>query len=352
MSDSTIDQLFSTMGSTTSLQAASELLWQHYGLRGSASPLNSERDQNFRIDGDDGRQYVLKLTHPAEARGVTDFQTRALLHAASRDPSLPIPRVIPRLDGEPYAAITLPDGTQRVLRLLSYLHGQPLHQIMRSAAQRRHLGYTLGRLDVALGDFSHPSAGHALLWDIQHSDRLQPLLAELPAGERTATLAAFLQHFVRDIQPALAGLRRQVIHNDLNPYNVLVDPQEQITTCGLIDFGDMVQAPLINELAVACSYQLSGNANPLDSAAELIAGYHQACPLLREEVLLLYDLILTRLCMTVTITGWRAARYPDNQTYILRNNGLSWDGLQRLGALDRAEAQAFLLQVCGMKGQA
>ena len=82
MSDSAIDQLFSTMGSATTPEAASELLWQHYGLRGSASVLNSERDQNFHIRGDDGRQYVLKLTHPAEARGVTDFQTRALLHAA------------------------------------------------------------------------------------------------------------------------------------------------------------------------------------------------------------------------------------------------------------------------------
>jgi len=351
MSDS-IDQLFSTMGSATTPEAASALLWQHYGLRGSASVLNSERDQNFHIRGDDGRQYVLKLTHPAEARGVTDFQTRALLHAASRDPALPIPRVIPRLDGEPYAAITLPDGTQRVLRLLSYLGGQPLHQITRSAAQRRHLGQTLARLDLALGDFVHPSADHALLWDIQHSERLQPLLAELPPGPQTDTLAAFVEHFRHEIQPALAGLRRQVIHNDLNPYNVLVDAQDQVTTSGLIDFGDMVQAPLINELAVACSYQLSGNANPLDTAAELIAGYHQLCPLRREEVLLLYELILTRLCMTVTITGWRASRYPENKTYILRNNGLSWDGLQRLQAVGREQAQAFLLQVCGMKGQA
>ena len=72
----------------------------------------------------------------------------------------------------------------------------------------------------------------------------------------------------------------------------------------------------------------------------------------REEVALLYELILTRLCMTVTITGWRASRYPENKTYILRNNGLSWDGLQRLQAVGRDAAQAFLLQVCGMKGQA
>jgi Ser/Thr protein kinase RdoA (MazF antagonist) len=70
-------------------------------------------------------------------------------------------------------------------------------------------------------------------------------------------LSDWLAHFMQQVQPRLGGLRHQVIHNDLNPYNVLVDPQDHITTVGLIDFGDMVQAPLINELAVACSYQLS-----------------------------------------------------------------------------------------------
>ncbi|WP_159876511.1 phosphotransferase [Aquitalea denitrificans] len=352
MSDMVIDQLFSTMAAPVECSEATALLWQHYGLRGVASPLNSERDANFHIRGYDGREYVLKLTHPAEDRAVTDFQSRALLHALARDPTLPVPQLLPRSDGQPYAVVNMADGSQRVLRLLSYLGGQPLHQLVRSAAQRRHLGETLGRLDNALRDYVHPAAHHPLLWDIQHAERLQPLLAETPDGPQKAVLADWLVHFIQQVQPVLGGLRRQVIHNDLNPHNVLVDPQDQITTAGLIDFGDMVEAPLINELAVACSYQLSSSANPLDTAGELIAGYHAVCPLLAEEVAILYELILTRLCMTVTITGWRAARYPENSSYILRNNGLSWDGLQRLSALGRARATDYLFQLCQMKGQA
>ena len=352
VSDGVIDQLFSTAAAPVDCKEAVALLWQHYGLRGVASPLNSERDANFHIRAEDGREFVLKLTHPAEDRAVTDFQSRALLHARAADPSLPIPQLMSRLDGQPYAPVNMADGSQQVLRLLSYLSGQPLHQVSRSPAQRAHLGQTLGRLDNALRDYVHPAAHHPLLWDIQHAERLQALLAETPDSPQKAVLSDWLAHFMQQVQPRLDGLRHQVIHNDLNPYNVLVDPQDHITTVGLIDFGDMVQAPLINELAVACSYQLSGNDNPLDSAGELVAGYHAVCPLQDAEIDLLYELILTRLCMTVTITGWRAARYPENRTYILRNNALSWDGMQRLWLLGRDFASDYLYRLCRTKGQA
>ncbi|SCK16654.1 phosphotransferase [Vogesella sp. LIG4] len=351
MSEAMDNQLFTTMAAATAADEVAALLWTHYRLRGDSSKLNSERDENFHIRADDGREYVLKLSHPAEDRAVTDFQTRALLHAIQRDPGLPIPQVIARQDGAPYGVVAMRDGSQRVLRLLSFLHGQPLHQVSRSEAQRRQLGHTLARLNVALSDFSHPAASHRLLWDIQHSQDLAPLLQATPAGAKRDALASWLAHFDSALRPTLAGLRRQVIHNDMNPYNVLVGA-DGVSTAGIIDFGDMVHAPLVDELAVACSYQLSEQANPLDSAGEVIAAYHAVNPLTAQEVGLLYDLILTRLCMTVTITGWRAVKYPENSSYILRNHGLSWDGMQRLLAMGRPQAQAYLHAVCGTKGQA
>ena len=48
-------------------------------------------------------------------------------------------------------------------------------------------------------------------------------------------------------------------------------------------------------------------------------------PLQAAELDILFDLIATRMVLTVAITGWRAARYPENAAYILRNNQ------QRLG---------------------
>ena len=56
-----------------------DLLIREYGLRGKLSPLVSERDQNFRLDATDGRQFVVKIAHSAEPAQITDFQIQALI---------------------------------------------------------------------------------------------------------------------------------------------------------------------------------------------------------------------------------------------------------------------------------
>ena len=63
-----------------SKKTAAKLLNEYYGLKAALSPLISERDQNFRVDCDDGRQFVLKIANAAEDSQVTDFQINALLH--------------------------------------------------------------------------------------------------------------------------------------------------------------------------------------------------------------------------------------------------------------------------------
>ena len=73
----------------------------------------------------------------------------------------------------------------------------------------------------------------------------------------------------------------------------------------------MVHAPLINNLAVAAAYQLAPTGHPLETAAEMIAAYHEVLPLETAELEILFDLIMTRMVLTVAITGWRAPRYPE-----------------------------------------
>ena len=63
-----------------------------------------------------------------------------------------------------------------------------------------------------------------------------------------------LEGFERHAVPLLRGLRRQVIHNDFNPHNVLADAVDDTRIAGVIDFGDMVHAPLVQDLATACAY--------------------------------------------------------------------------------------------------
>jgi Ser/Thr protein kinase RdoA (MazF antagonist) len=98
-----------------------------------------------------------------------------------------------------------------------------------------------------------------------------------------------------------------------------------------------VRAPLINDLAIACAYHTA--IDTWSPAAEVAAGYNAAMPLTSLERDLLPDLIATRLAMTTLITGWRAAKYPENRDYILRNANQGWAGLEHLASAGRASVQ-------------
>jgi hypothetical protein len=324
---------------------AEALAAEYYGLPAAVRRLDSERDQNFRLRTADGREYVLKIANPAEDRAVTSLQTEALRHIEARDPTLPIPRMVPARNGAVELEITFDDGSTRIVRLLSFLAGTPMHQAPPSAALRREVGRCAARLALALRDFDHPGANHKLLWDIQHAAELRPLLNTVPSDQRDL-VARFLDGFATHAIPVLAQLPTQPLHNDLNPHNIVVNPAAPPRVAGIIDFGDMTATARINDLAIAAAYQVTDSDDPLAPACELIAAYHAIAPLEAHERDILFDLIATRMVMTIVISNIRAARYPDNSTYVLRNNRPASARLARIATLTREQAARQIERAC------
>lgn len=308
----------------------------HWGLSGTLHSLTSERDQNHRLDTPEGR-FTLKLANPAEPEALTRFQTEALLHTARNAPNLPTPRVVPTRDGR--TILPTPEGA---LRLLTWLPGTPLAHLPRTPALAAAIGTALGRLDATLASFHHPAADHHLLWDIRNTRDLAPLSDALPKDLRPR-ITAFLGHFATRTAPALADLPRQVIHGDFNPHNLLADPAAPESLTGILDFGDMTLSHRICDLAVAASYLIDPSA-PSALLVPLTRAYHQATPLTDNELRLLPDLITARLVTTLTISAWRAARYPENAPYILRNAPTSRLGLDALS--DPNALVAHLIHAC------
>ncbi len=288
-------------------------LLEHWGLSGKLTPLTSERDLNHRLDAGVGR-FVVKIANLAEPHAMTRFQSRALRHAAARDPALPIPRVVAARGGAD--DICLPSG--HLMRVLTWLDGAPLAGLPASPAQAAGVARLGARLARAMQGFVDPAADHILQWDIKQASSLRPLLPHIadPGLRRLATDA--LDRFEARVAPVLPALRWQVIHGDLNPHNVLGDPARPDHVTGILDFGDMVHSPMICDLAVAAAYTLDP-ADPGASLAAFAAAWAEEYPLVQAELALLPDLVAARMVTTLAITSFRAARYPENAPYILRN---------------------------------
>jgi Ser/Thr protein kinase RdoA (MazF antagonist) len=314
-----------------------------YGVDGSVQALAGERDQNCRVEAADGRRYVLKISNPSEPVDVADFQIAALDHIAQAAPELPVPRVVRTLEGRTRGAVALAGGVHASVRMLTYLEGIQIRQTVRTAAQRRAMGAGLAGLNRALHGFAHPGANHGLLWNVAAAHRLGAKLDGIVNAHRRGLAAAFMARFTEHVLPRLPSLRSQVIHNDYHLYNVLVAPDDPAHIVGIIDFGDMLHAPLIGEVATAAAFHMDGNADPFEGPAQFVAAYHAASPLTDAEQDIVADLMATRHLITVLISEWRAARYPENRAYIMRHNPAAWEALSQMADLSRATARDRLL---------
>jgi Ser/Thr protein kinase RdoA (MazF antagonist) len=318
------------------------LVKELYGFSCEPSPLTSERDQNLLLQIDGGHCCLLKISNPAEPQNIVELQTAALSHIAGMAPDVPVQRTIPNANGASFAEVELPDGRKTLVRLLSYLNGTPVWKTERSAGQRRSLGRSLAQVDLALGNFSHPAATHDLLWNVSGAHHLAHMVCEI-APDRRQLVDHFMDRYQRVVQPRLTSLRAQVIHNDFNLYNVLVDDADRTQVSGIIDFGDILFAPLVGEVATGAAYQMAGEADPLTAAGEFVAAYHEVLPLLPEELELVPDLMAARHLITVLITEWRSVRYPENRDYILRHNPMAWECLARLADISPSRQHDTLL---------
>lgn len=302
-----------------------EALRRDWGLVGALHPLAGERDRNFRLDRDDAPPLLVKLAHPDEDPAITGFQTAALLHLEGTAPGLPLPRMLRARDGATERPHPAADGRPCLLRVLTYLPGRP---VAPPDAPAELLGTLTARLDQALSGFVHPADGRRLLWDIREAPSLREFLPDVSDPALRALAEAALDRFEGGPSAALAALPAQVIHNDLNPHNVLADEHGRLA--GIIDFGDMVRAPRLQEVATACAYLVRPGDAPLAGPAAFLSGYRAVLPLPEEQAALLPALIATRMAMTVLITHWRARRQPENAPYILRNMPGARAGLESL----------------------
>jgi hydroxylysine kinase len=319
----------------------------NFGVNGVATSLSSERDETFLIETHDAKRFVLKIANPDERPDLLRLQTDALLHLASNAPDLPVPRALPSSDNQMLVPLRSGDGRVRLVRLLTFLDGVQLYKAPRSAGQLTALGRALAALGTALSNFKPTVPQQDLLWDISNAPALRELVPETEPSRQSAIFAAL------DAYDALAAARlndlpRQLIHNDFNPHNILVDFDNPDRVTGIIDFGDLVEAPRVNDIAVALSY-LVGAEDGVNDCLVFLRAYHAAQKLGIDELDCLPVLLRTRLAMTLVITEWRSRRHPDNSDYILRNHPIALAGLATLARYSDSDLAVIFRRELGDK---
>ncbi|WP_047464364.1 phosphotransferase [Rhizobium rhizogenes] len=317
-----------------------------YGLDGRVEWLWGEKDSNYRLTLPDGREYLFKVLNPAEDPGMTSMHSQALLHVEAVDPGIPVQRIIRTLDGEADFRMTDADGGTRGVRMVTFLPGIAQKAAPHSPRQRRNVGALLARMQIALASFAHQAAGHRITWDMQHAIGVRDLLSVFSDPEQRRRLETAMDNFEKQILPVMASLPAQVVHNDFNMENILVDPDTPETVSGIIDFGDMVHAPRVFDVAVGAAYQMGDAADPVEAICDFLEEYSTLISLTEQEIAAIYPAILTRMVMRLAIPQWRAGLFPENRDFYVRNSPTVWAQLARLDAIPVETIVARLTAAC------
>lgn len=325
------------------------MLREHFGISGSFARISGERDLNLHVRGADGGDYVFKVCGDSDSAEELAFQNAALTHLARTDPALPVPRLVAARDGGTIAAHER-GGQRYLLRVLTYLPGEPALGSALSRAQRVEIGMLAARLDRALADFDHPGAHRAFIWDLVHLASLREKIVFLDTDQRRALAERVLDRFAGIVAPLLPALPRQVVHNDLNQNNLLLGPQDG-SVSGIIDFGDMIRTIRVAEVAIAAAHLLYREADPMSTMAQVVKGYARVLPLERDEIAVLPALIQARLVTRELIVSWRRRANPAATTsYRDDVSRFGWEALARCDALSLSETVERLAEAARFGG--
>jgi 4-aminobutyrate aminotransferase-like enzyme/Ser/Thr protein kinase RdoA (MazF antagonist) len=318
---------------------------ENYALDVKAKLLPGYDDWNYLLITSEGHKRVLKISDESKSLKLLQAEIAVTTFLNKEAKKGLFPKYIPNLQNEFLTVLPSMRDKKKHARLLTYLSGTFWAELTHhSEALLIQLGKFLGRMDSILLGFDHCGAHRYYEWDIQHVADWQEHLHHIASHHDRRVASYFLLQFETYVQPFLSDLRHSIIHNDANDWNLLVE-EERIR--GLIDFGDIVYAPMVQNLAVALAYAMQDKDEPLKAAALVVKGYHQRNNLTEQGVDLLYYLIAARLCVSVINSAIKKSSGSSNPHHFLTEES-AWQLLHQLLQINPVNAQQTFRNACGM----
>ena len=294
---------------------AEELAGDLFGFDAAASPLVSERDQNFKLRKESGEKAVLKIFNSLEPVSLIADRVQALAMLAQSE--LPVPRILNQSTVE-HA------GESHHVWLVSWLDGTPLALARPITSDLEHqVGSVLGKMDAVLKGIDQQRDSSTFAWDLANASKTLREHIQYVSPVDTHLVQHFLDLFDLGVKPRWASLPKQTIHNDGNDYNLLVgsatESPRQLK--GILDFGDMVHSARIGNAAIAAAYLAMHQEDPIDTMCAVLAGYHSVNEVSDEEVDVFFALAGVRLATTLSVSAKQRSQEPDNEYLSVSKEG-------------------------------
>jgi len=327
---------------------AENILFELYGIKGSASSLPGYVDFNFRIKIGNEEGYILKISRPDENKKYLEYQQQLLQFIEKSDENLIAPKAIKDKNNDLISEIIDDFGKTRCVRLLTWVSGKVWSSVNPQLEDFRFsLGEQCGVLTKALQGFDHPEAHYYFDWDVAQSLWTKEHLHLFESYEKEILIN--FQNKFEASHSSYSKLRKSIVHNDPNDNNIIVT-QDLLhpKAKAAIDYGDAMHTQIINDLAILCAYGVMGHHDSLNASLALVKGYHSTFPLQEKELNHLYTSIAMRLVISVTKSAINKIKEPKNE-YLLISEQPAWEVLKKWYQISPEFALFSFRNACGFK---
>ena len=321
----------------------SEVLKTHFSITAtSITNLEGYESTNYKVESDKGNFVLKKYVFDQEVLELLHSENRILkqLHSL-KEYDFPVPIASNKNE-------FLIVENDSIFRLLSFVEGHFLGNVEHTPTLLASFGRFLGQIDNALlNTYEAAIAGKEIQWDLKHFSNNYRFLDYIQDPKDKTLVDYFFIQYEENIRPVQHLLRKSIVHNDANDWNVLTKGG---IVSGIIDFGDMCHSWLINELVVAITYVMMDKEEPLKVADYVIKGYHEILPLEEQEIELIYYLVSARLCTSLCNSAYAKTIKP-NSEYITISEKPAWSLLRKWLTINPIHATTCFRNVTGFSSR-
>ncbi len=257
---------------------------------------------------------MIKIANADVERAGLEAQNEAMRVLRENWPEGACPEVVRNISGEDIDSLKGEEGSVHQLRVLTFVEGDALALVRpRSGALLTQFGSALASMSLVMEALDLPAGEVAGRWDLAEATWITSALKVIDDPELRGIVERLMIQYRARISPRLDSLPRSWVHGDANDENVLCSREDgEWRFSGIVDFGDLVFTHTVNELAIAATYVILDAEDRWAELLALVSAYHTVRPLSANEIAVLFPLVCTRLCVSLTGSSLAALADPEN----------------------------------------
>lgn len=318
------------MSSVTGLDPLLEVVEHAYGIDvADFRSLGGELDTNVYVKDSSGREFTIKRSQCSDVSEIR-WQYPVLRHLGARLMDVRVPIVEPTASGASDVVVER-EHDLLVIRLAQWVPGQMLGELHSpSALALRNWGHLAANCVLALSDYSAAEVPETHYWDLRAASAAIATALPFVQDDELRQRVEVISSRAKASLEWLGTQPCQVVHQDLNDFNVLVDDSgDQII--GVLDVGDAIFAPKVSEVVVASAYGMLRQDDPKRAFEEVLAGYGKVFHVSKEDRESIFWLAAMRLCVNATTWTMRSADSGDD--YGSRRMAATWPAIAKIADL-------------------